>query len=299
MLGDPTAPDRSLSHLGTRQAGGLLDALKRPGRLRTVELRPPRVDLSEEGSVDVWIDLNRAVGSLLREGRFILFTDDAVGSREEESLQHLSSNLGQNADLSQVVPFLTCKHSLDYCLLFAQRAASLGVAAITVTGGDATVGPPRCVPRSRDLRKLIHERLPDLLLGGWVNPFRDPVEQVDLLLDPAHHADYYLTQVVSHHRVEPIDGFLEESARRGLRIPGFAGVFFYRSALAKTLARLRDFIPVPEDELIAEFDAGASAETVCARTLTALAERGIEKVYISNLNPRTAGQQLEAIERAV
>ena len=276
--------------------GGFLDVLYAPGQVRTLEFRPPLLDLGGTSPVDAWIDLNRTARTLLGEGRFVLFTDDAVGSREEESLQHLTSNLGEDTDLSGVVPFLTCKHTLDHCTLFAQRAASLGLDAITVTGGDKNIGPPRCVPRSRDLRRIIKKRLPELRLGAWANPYRDATEQVDLLLDPEHQADYYVTQVISHHRLGPLDRFLEESVRRGLKLPGLVGAFFYRSGSPKTLDHLQAFIPVPREELIAEFARGASAEAVCARTLSALANRGVEKTYISNLNPRRARQRLEAIE---
>lgn len=269
-------------------------SLRRAGALRSVELRPPPAGLPRDRSVDAWIDLNRAVRTLLEEGRYVLFTDDAVGSREEESLQHLTANLGSQADLSHIVPFLTCKHTLDYCLLFARRAASHGIPALTVTGGDAAVGPPRCVPRSRDLRARIKERLPDLALGAWVNPYRSAEEQVELLQDPEHHADYFLTQIVSHHDLGPVDAFLEEAARRGLEVPGMFGVFYYRSARRDTLTRLGRFIPVPVEALVDEFASGAGPEEVCVRTLSALAERGVEKAYISNLEmgclPRTVGE---------
>ncbi len=287
-------PEQSIAD--ERRGVGFLEALSAPGPLRTVELRPPRAGMSGVRSVDAWIDINRVVRTLLRDGRFVLVTDDAVGADEEESLQHLTANLGQEADLSHVVPFLTCKHTLDYSFLFAQRAVSLGLRAVTVTGGDQNVGPPRCVPRSRDLRRLIRERVPALHLGAWVNPYRDAIQQVELLLDPDHSADYYVTQVVSHHRLGPLDRFLEEASRRGLELPGLVGVFFYRSASLRTLNRLADFIPVPRDELIEEFAEGSNPETVCARTLHALSERGVEKTYISNLDARRACQQLDRIE---
>jgi hypothetical protein len=276
-----------------------LDSLRREGRLWSVELRPPGAELSPEGSVDAWIDLNRGMRSLLRRGRFVLFTDSAVGVREEESLQHLATNLGPGVDLSRVVPFLTCKHTLEYCLLFARRAASLGIGAITVTGGDATVATPRCVPRSRDLRALVRAQVPGLSLGAWVNPYKDPVEQVALLMDPRHEADYFLTQVVSHHGMGAVDGFLEEAARRGLAMPGLFGVFHYRSGNRNTLERLNRFIPVPIEGLRTEFDDGRSADEICALTLGALAERGLDKVYVSNLQPLGAEPKLGILEGLV
>ena len=283
-----------------RPSGGpqatLLEALAGQTPTRTVELRPPRRELTGPGSVDAWIDVNRSVRGLLDAGRFVLFTDAAVGALEEESLQHLRANLGQHADLSRIVPFLTCKHTLDYCLLFAQRAEAVGIGAITVAGGDQGVGPPRCVPRSRDLRRLIRDETPGVRLGAWVNPYKDPVEQIELLLDPEHYAEYYVTQVVSHHWLEPVDRFLNEAAKRGLTMPGLVGVFFYRSASERTFDRLEAFIPVPRGELATEFASGASAEEVCARTLRALTGRGIEKTYISNLGTRAVCRQLEEIE---
>jgi len=292
-----------------------LAALRAPEPLRAVELRPPPSTLDRAAAMEAWIDAHHGVGRLLGSGRFVLFTDDAVGSREEESLAHLTANLGPDADLAQVVPFLTCKHSLDYCLLFARRAASHGFGALTVTGGDPAVGLPRCVPRSRDLRIRIREGRPGngggngsgnggsnggsghLPLGAWVNPLRDPREQVGFLQAQEDPADYFLTQVVSHHDLDPLDRFLEEAHRQGLAMPGLVGVFHYRSANPTTLARLARFLPVPVEGLRREFDdEGAPAAEVTARTLRALAARGVEKVYLSNLALGSAASDLRRIE---
>ena len=46
---------------------------------------------------------------------------------------------------------------------------------------------------------------------------------------------------------------------------------------------LAEFMPVPVDELIEEFGSGASAETVCARTIRTLRAAGVRHFYISNL----------------
>jgi hypothetical protein len=289
----PTATGRPTE---TAPAPTFLDTLRGDAPVRAVELRPPRADLPSGDSVEAWIDLHHAVRSLIRDDRYVLFTDDAVGSREEESIQHLTSNLGTGPSLSRIVPFLTCKHTLDYCHLFAQRAASRGLGAVTVTGGDTSVGPPRCLPRSRDLREQIRDRLPDLTLGAWVNPFRDPKEQVGLLMEEGHEADYFLTQVVSHHDLEPVDRFLDEAERQGLETPGLFGVFFYRSPNATTLERLSDFIPVPAEGIIREFEEGASPEEICARTIRALEERGVRRVYVSNLALPGAARVMREVE---
>jgi len=72
-------------------------------------------------------------------------------------------------------------------------------------------------------------------------------------------------------------------------------VFYYRSANARTLAALKDFIPVPAEGLTREFGAGASAEEVCARTIRALMDVGARHFYISNLPVARAQPVLAAI----
>jgi len=57
----------------------------------------------------------------------------------------------------------------------------------------------------------------------------------------------------------------------------------YRSANPATLDKLRQFFPVPAAEVAREFAAGASAEEICARSIRALRDVGVDKVYVSNL----------------
>jgi hypothetical protein len=120
-------------------------------------------------------------------------------------------------------------------------------------------------------------------LGGWANPHRAPAEQVDFLLDDQFEAEFYLTQVVSHHSIRAAERFLKEARRRDVPYPGVFGVFLYRSANPATLAKLADFFPVPAAELTSEFESGLSPEEICAKTVRALREVGADKVYLSNL----------------
>jgi hypothetical protein len=277
----------------------LVDRLRQPAPLVTVELRPPKSGLGTLESMDVWIDLNTAIRRLLREDRFVFVTDNAVGAHEEENLAHLAANLGGDVDLRRVVPFLTTKHTLDYCLLYAARAYSAGVEALTVLGGDRSVGPPRCVPHAHELRTLIRDRVPGLVLGGWANPHRDAAEQVDFLGSTDFHAEFFLTQVMSHHSVRRVEELLEEMARRALSMPGVFGVFCYRSANPATFARLAEFFPVPAAELAREFQSGATPEEICARSIRALRGAGADKIYVSNLGGRDAAARLEKILQLV
>jgi hypothetical protein len=267
-------------------ASSVLQRLRQERPLAAVELRPPRTGLSAAESMDVWIDMYHSIQRLARRDSIVFLTDNAVGRSEEENLAHLTANLAGDVDPARIVPFLTSKHTVEYCLMHAARASSHGFEALTVLGGDHTLGPPRCVPHARELRQLIRRRVPGLDLGGWANPHRDPAEQVSFLLDPGFEAEFYLTQVVSHHSIRAVDRFLSEGRRRGVPYPGVFGVFLYQSATPATLERLADFFPVPAAEITREFEAGLSPEEICARTVRSLREVGADKVYLSNLGVR-------------
>ena len=155
--------------------------------------------------------------------------------------------------------------------------------------------PPRCVPHGRDLREILAGKVPGLSLGGWVNPHRDAEEQVGFLTAPDAHADFALSQVVSHHSLAEVERLQRRLDLEGAAVPVMYGVFFYRSANPRTLSTLSDFFPVPAEEITAEFDAGATAEEICARSIRELREVGAEKVYVSNLGERGTGRRLRRI----
>jgi hypothetical protein len=266
----------------------LVDRLRAPRRLFAVELRPPRRG-SRGNELERWIDLYHAVRRLTADDCLVLTTDSAVGEREEESLRHLQANLGPDADLSRVLPFLTVKHPLDYCLRFPERALAAGHRGLVVLGGDQADGVPRCVAHAAELRRELRRRLPGLALGGWANPHRDPDWQVELLARDADHTDFHLTQVVSHHDLARLERFLAARERAALKTPLLVGVFFYRSGRAGTLAALEQLLPVPAAALQREFLVeGLSAVEVCRRTLDALGSLGLDRIYLCNLPPPQA-----------
>ena len=273
----------------------LVEALQGGTPVIAAELRPPRAELQAAASMDAWIDTYHAVRGLTRDGTFVFLTDSAVGSREEDNLRHLIINLGTDAPKSHVVPFLTCKHTVEYCLAYADRAHHHGFQSLVVLGGDSHVGPVRCVEHAWQLREMIHGRDGDLALGGWANPHADAASQVGHLLDDHVTAQFYLTQIVSHHSRAAVERFLAEGARRGLSMPGVFGVFYYRSANPRTLEALRAFLPVPVEELRAEFAGGASPDAVCARSIRELTAAGARHFYVSNLPNDRAAATLKRI----
>jgi hypothetical protein len=218
-----------------------------------------------------------------------------VGAAEEESLAHVGANVGDDVDLRRIVPILTTKHTLQYCETFAARAASDGFDALTVLGGDTSVGAPRCVPHGSDLRRILRAKVPSLALGGWVNPHRDAETQVGFVSGPDAHAEFALSQIVSHHSLAEVERVLEAMEKRGVRVPVVFGVFLYRSANRGTLDTLSKFFPVPVEAVAREFAAGASAEEICARSIRELRTLGADKIYLSNLGNRGAGRRLRNI----
>jgi hypothetical protein len=273
----------------------LLTALRSGSSVLAAELRPPRAELATSEGMDAWIDTYHAVRRLTRQGTYVFLTDSAVGTEEEDNLRHLVTNLGRDVPRERIVPFLTSKHPLEYCLSYAERARQSGFPALVVLGGDRSVGPPRSVEHAWQLREMLRERDQTLALGGWTNPYADTDRQIEYLAAPSFHAEFYLTQIVSHHNLGPVHRFLEASRQRGLSLPGIFGVFFYRSANPATLASLTSFLPVPVEGLTREFASGATAEEVCARTIRALLDGGARHFYISNLPIGRAQAVLGAI----
>jgi len=273
----------------------ILTALRSNRSVFGAELRPPRAELEASAGMDAWIDTYHAVRRLTRAGTYVFLTDSAVGAQEEDNLRHLVTNLQRDVPRERIVPFLTSKHSLEYCLSYAERARQSGFPALVVLGGDKKVGTPRSVEHAWQLREMLRARDRQLTLGGWANPHADSERQVEFLLEGHVTAEFYLTQIVSHHDRDKVERFLEAAGRRGLDLPGIFGVFFFRSANPKTLAALKSFLPVPAEELTRDFAAGKSAEDVCAESIRTLLAAGARHFYISNLPIGTASQTLTAI----
>ena len=273
----------------------LLEALANTPNVLSVELRPPRAELGAAAGMDAWIDTYHAVRGLVRQGMFVYLTVSAVGAKEENNLRHLVNNLGTDVARSHVIPFLTTKHTREYCISYAERALHEGFPSLVVLGGDKSVGPPRCVEHAWQLREDIRAHVPALTLGGWANPHQKADTQVGYLSDPRFSGELYLTQVVSHHDLPKVDAFLTSQQAAGVTIPGIFGVFYYRSANPKTLSVLQQFLTVPAEALTAEFDEGDSAEAICARSIRELRKAGARHLYLSNLPIQGTRQTLERI----
>lgn len=287
VRGPVTTPSQDPSFARHVQASGPMIA---------VELRPPRADLGRDASMDAWMGLHSSVRRLLAVDTPLLLTDGAVGTAEEENLHHLVTNLDPEVPRALVCPFLTAKHTLEYCEWYAARALDACCDALTVLGGDKGVGHPRCVPHGYLLRQHLKKRFPELLLGAWANPHRDIAQQADFVAAAEYSAEFFLTQLVSHHNLDLVERFQSALATRSVSTPAVWGVFFYRSANPATLRRLSEFFPIPVEAVGADFRSGMSAIEVCAKTIRSLRSVGADKVYVSNLHPERAPTQLAAIK---
>ena len=184
----------------------------------------------------------------------------------------------------RIVPFLTSKHSLEYCLSYADRAHQNGFPALVVLGGDKTVGAPRSVEHAWQLREMLRERDHALALGGWANPHADPERQVDYLAATNVNAEFYLTQVVSHHHADAVARFVAH--RRAARPDD-------SRALRRLLLPQRQPADAGRAQgLSAGAGRGADArvrrrrhapKTSARRTIRTLMDIGARHFYISNL----------------
>ena len=129
-------PDRRGPEGAPVGIGPSLTALRSGASVFAAELRPPRAELATAEGMDAWIDTYHAVQRLTRQGTYVFLTDSAVGAQEEDNLRHLVTNLGNDVPRERIVPFLTSKHSLEYCLSYAERAHQNGFPALVVLGGD-------------------------------------------------------------------------------------------------------------------------------------------------------------------
>ena len=94
------------------------------------------------------------------------------------------------------------------------------------------------------MREAIRRHVPDLSLGGWANPHADRGRRW-YWLSRQFTAEFFLTQVVSHHDGPGRRFSTKRALGARIDLPGMFGVFYYRSANPRTLDTLRKFLPVP------------------------------------------------------
>ena len=109
----------------------------RPSGLRGGAATAARRARGGEG-MDAWIDTYHAVRRLTREGTYRV--PHRQRRRRGRGRQSSAPRHQSRADVprERIVPFLTSKHTLEYCLSYAERAHQNGFPALVVLGGDKT-----------------------------------------------------------------------------------------------------------------------------------------------------------------
>ena len=201
------------------------------------ELRPPRAELGSREGMDAWIDTVPCRSQPCATRCTRLPDDSAVGTQEENNLRHLVTNLGRDVAHDHVVPFLTSKHSVEFCLSYAEQAWQHGFPSLVVLGGDKRVGRPRCVEHAWQLRAADSRARAAADAGRMGEPVCRRRAASRIPDRRCFNAEYYLTQIVSHWILRPVERFVEQTRRSRISKPGMFGVFYYRSANPKTLER--------------------------------------------------------------
>ena len=249
--------------------------------------------------MDAWIDTYHAIRSLTRHDVRVMVTDSAVGAQEENNLRHLVANLGDAVGRHKVIPFLTTKHSLEFCLAYADQAVHNGFPSLVVLGGDKHVGRPRSLEHAWQLRKLIRERHPASSWAAGRTPSRTRSGRLSSCCGPRRTRTSTSRRSCRTIRSIASARFSTPAGPRDSAMPGVFGVFYYRSANPKTLEMLSEFLPVPVEELKREFASGATPIDVCARTIRFLVDIGARHFYVSNLPAKkTAATLTTILERA-
>ena len=267
----------------------------------TVELRPPRAELESAEGIDAWIDTYHAIRSLARQhiARHDHRQRRRRAGREQPAASRRQSRRAEWRS-AHVVPFLTCKHSLEFCLGYADQATHHGFSSLVVLGGDKHARPAALRrPRVAAARSRFARGIPQLELGGWANPNARPRSSRSTSCSIAEaNADFYLTQIVSHHQAR---------ARSRVSRRGAPPRRHDAGGLRRVLLSQRQ----PADAggaaaVPAGAGRGADAPSspparrpidVCARTIRTLLDLGARHFYISNLPLRRTGADAERHSR--
>ena len=180
----------------------LLDSLRGPDAVIAAELRPPRAELTRSrghGRLDRHVprrsaaDAERHVRVPHRQRRRAppRKTTSGISSRTSAPTCRASASSRSSR----------AKHPLDYCLSYAERAWQHGLPGARGARRRQDRRRPAlgraCVAAAPD---AFARTIAALALGGWANPHADAERAGRLSRCDRHFtAEFYLTQVVSHH----------------------------------------------------------------------------------------------------
>ena len=183
-------------------AADLLTALRSGTSVFGAELRPPRAELATAEGMDAWIDTYHAVRRLTRQDTFVFLTDSAVGAagrRQPASSRH-ESRSGRPALARRAVP-----HGEALAGLLPRRtpsapastgfrrsscSAAIGRSALRARSSTPGSCAACCGSATRTSASADGPTRTPIRSGRWTTCPR-----------PHFHAEFFLTQVVSHHQI--------------------------------------------------------------------------------------------------
>ena len=187
---------RSAAHVSLLRVAAVGQTRSSP---RSSGRRAPSSDPLE--GMDAWIDTYHAIRALDAPGRRRSSSPTAPSARRKRTTCGTSSRTsGATLPRDRVVPFLTSKHSLDFCLSLCRAGVAARVSRrSSCSAATRRVGRPRCVEHAWELRQRDPRAraAPRRSAAGRIRTPM-PAQQVDFLLDDSFTAEFYLTQVVSH-----------------------------------------------------------------------------------------------------
>ena len=209
----------------------LLAALRSGASVFAAELRPPRAELAHAEGMDAWIDTYHAVRRLTRQGTFVFLTDSAVGARggrqpaapghESRAATCRASGSCRSSPRS-IRSSTACRtpsartraaFRRSWCSAATSRSARRDRSS---TRGSCARCCASATARSRSAAGRIRMAIPSG--RSTFSP------------TPDFHAEFYLTQIVSHHTSRRSRGSCETADGAASTLPGLFGVFYYRSA---------------------------------------------------------------------
>ena len=254
-----------------------VDALGRDSLVIAAELRPPRAELGPAAGMDAWIDTYHADP---RAGapRPVRLSDRQrrrlAGRGQPPASRHQSRADVGRSRADRAVPHVEAHARV--LPAYAERARQHGFPALVVLGGDkASARRAASSMRGSCARPSARAAGRSRSAAGPIR-MRRPTRQVGFLLDDHAHADFYLTQIVSHHDRARCRAFLGEGgSARASGCPASSACSTTAAPTRRTLNDARaSSCRCRWTHCRAEFASGADAVDICARTVRALVDEG-------------------------
>ena len=188
------------------------------------------------------------------------------------------------------------KHSLEYCLSYAERAQQSGFPALVVLGGDKASASPRRSSTPGSCGSSFGNAIRRSILGGWANPHAR-CRAAGGLPDHARVSGGVLSDAGREPppRRNGRRGSSWPPSRRGVRCRECSASSITGARIRGRWRRWEGLFRCPPKGCRASSRPARPPEEICARTIRALLDAGARHFYISNLPIGRAQQVLASV----